>query len=74
MYFDENVNFQYLGFGVPAAASPGRRAAHQEGVAHMVGGLSNAAEDNAEMDAFLRQVEARDMIEFGMIPVSTFPM
>jgi ATP-dependent protease Clp ATPase subunit len=36
----------------------------------MSGGLSNAAEDNAEMDAFLKQVEARDLIEFGMIPVS----
>jgi len=31
---------------------------------------STAAEDNAEMDAFIRKVEARDLIEFGMIPVS----
>lgn len=61
---------QYLGFGIPAAASPGRRAAHQEGVAHMAAGFSSAADDNAEMDAYLKQVEARDLIEFGMIPVS----
>ena len=33
------------------------------------GGLNTAADDNAEMDAFLKQVEARDLIEFGMIPV-----
>jgi ATP-dependent Clp protease ATP-binding subunit ClpX len=69
-------NEKYLGFGVPASSSPGRRAAHQAGVAHMSGGTSSAADDNAEMDAFLRQVEARDLIEFGMIPefVGRFPV
>jgi ATP-dependent protease Clp ATPase subunit len=35
----------------------------------MSGGLGSAAEDFAEMDALLKQVEARDLIEFGMIPV-----
>jgi len=50
--------------------STGRRAAHQAGVAHMSGGFNTAQEDNAEMDAYLKQVEARDLIEFGMIPVS----
>lgn len=31
---------------------------------------SSAEEDNLEKDAYLRQVEARDLIDFGMIPVS----
>lgn len=35
----------------------------------MSGGLSSAEEDNFEMDALLKRVEARDLIEFGMIPV-----
>lgn len=61
---------QYLGFGVPTSGSEGRRAASQAGVAHMTGvGIGSAAADFAEMDALLRQVEARDLIEFGMIPV-----
>jgi ATP-dependent Clp protease ATP-binding subunit ClpX len=54
---------------MPASGSPGRRAASQAGVAHMSGGLGSAADDYAEMDALLRQAEARDLIEFGMIPV-----
>lgn len=60
-----------MGFGIPAAASPGRRAAHQAGVANMSGGFNSAADDNAEMDAYLKLVEARDLIEFGMIPVGS---
>jgi len=69
-------NEKYLGFGVPASGSPGRRAASQAGVAHMSGGVGTAASDCAEMDALLRQVEARDLIEFGMIPefVGRFPV
>lgn len=35
----------------------------------MSGGVGDAAEDYAEMDAYMKQVEARDLIEFGMIPV-----
>lgn len=35
----------------------------------MSGGIGSAAEDYAEMDALLKLVEARDLIEFGMIPV-----
>lgn len=35
-----------------------------------------AADDESEKDAFLRAVEARDLIEFGMIPefVGRFPV
>ena len=32
---------------------------------------TDAEEDNEEKDALLAQVEARDLIEFGMIPVSS---
>lgn len=60
---------QYLGFGVPASESPGRRAASLADQAHQ-SAVTSAEEDNAEKDAYLKQVEARDLIEFGMIPVS----
>ncbi|XP_074650719.1 ATP-dependent clpX-like chaperone, mitochondrial [Tubulanus polymorphus] len=60
-------NHKYLGFGAQGSTSEGRRAAtaadfksHGESV--------NAQEDNEEKDLLLRQVEARDLIEFGMIP------
>lgn len=35
---------------------------------------SSVAEDNEEKDRFLKQVEARDLIEFGMIPVSVIEL
>lgn len=35
----------------------------------MSGGAGDTAEDYAEMDAYMKLVEARDLIEFGMIPV-----
>ncbi|XP_043200844.1 ATP-dependent Clp protease ATP-binding subunit clpX-like, mitochondrial isoform X1 [Amphibalanus amphitrite] len=60
-------NEKYLGFGVPAAVSPGRRAASQADQANQAG-VSAVAEDNQERDAMLSAVEARDLIEFGMIP------
>ena len=68
-------NEKYLGFGVPAAESPGRRAASLADVANQCAATS-AEEDNKERDAYLRQVEARDLIEFGMIPefVGRFPV
>lgn len=54
---------------MPATDSPGRRVASLADQANY--NSSNSAEqDNAEKDAYLRQVEARDLIEFGMIPVS----
>lgn len=68
-------NEKYLGFGVPASESPGRRAASLADQAHQSAATS-AEEDNAEKDVYLRQVEARDLIEFGMIPefVGRFPV
>lgn len=54
---------------MPAKDSPGRRAASQADVANQ-SALTSAEEDNLEKDTLLSQVEARDLIEFGMIPVS----
>lgn len=69
-------NEKYLGFCAPTLeSSPGRRAASQAGLAH-ASPHSSASDDNAERDALLRGVEARDLIEFGMIPefVGRFPV
>lgn len=63
---------QYLGFSVLASESPGRRAASLADQAHQSAATS-AEKDNAEKYAYLKQVEARDLIEFGMIPVSSTP-
>lgn len=60
-----------MGFGIPAAESPGRRAASLADMANQ-SAASSAEEDNKERDAYLRQVEARDLIEFGMIPVCSY--
>lgn len=54
-------SIQYLGFGMPTDSSEGRRAA-QASAAPM-------ENDQTERDASLRKVEARDLVEFGMIPV-----
>lgn len=67
-------NEKYLGFGAsPAAESPGRRAASLADVANM---SPSTEDDNKEKDVLLRQVEARDLIDFGMIPefVGRFPV
>ncbi|XP_011314904.1 ATP-dependent Clp protease ATP-binding subunit clpX-like, mitochondrial isoform X2 [Fopius arisanus] len=67
-------NEKYLGFGAaPASESPGRRAATLADVANMSPSTEN---DNREKDVLLRQVEARDLIDFGMIPefVGRFPI
>nr|CAH7722391.1 unnamed protein product [Callosobruchus chinensis] len=61
-------NENYLGFGVPSSAGKGRRAVAQEATQHS--STQSAAEENAEKDAALRQVQARDLIDFGMIPES----
>ncbi|CAG0897357.1 unnamed protein product, partial [Darwinula stevensoni] len=68
-------NEKYLGFGAPVTVSPGRRAASQADLANQ-SGISSVEEDNTEKDALLRMVEARDLIEFGMIPefVGRFPV
>lgn len=63
--------FQYLGFGAPADVSPGRRAASLADMMNQ-SASSSVEEDMIEKDRYLRQVEARDMIEFGMIPVKFF--
>ncbi|XP_055695293.1 ATP-dependent Clp protease ATP-binding subunit clpX-like, mitochondrial isoform X2 [Lutzomyia longipalpis] len=62
------LNEKYLGFGMPAASSEGRRAA--QAVA------SPMDNDQAERDACLRKVQAKDLVEFGMIPefVGRFPV
>ncbi|KAG7157718.1 ATP-dependent Clp protease ATP-binding subunit clpX-like-like [Homarus americanus] len=67
-------NEKYLGFGI-GGQSVGRRAASQADVAHQTAS-TDAEEDNQEKDALLTKVEARDLIEFGMIPefVGRFPV
>lgn len=68
-------NEKYLGFGAPTSESAGRRAASLADLANQSAAVS-AEEDNKEKDAFLKQVEARDLIDFGMIPefVGRFPI
>lgn len=68
-------NQKYLGFGATVSESMGRRAASAADVANNYSSNS-AAEDMAEKDALLKCVEARDLIEFGMIPefVGRFPV
>lgn len=56
------LNEKYLGFGMPAIASEGRRAAQAT--------ASPMDNDQVERDACLKKVQARDLVEFGMIPVS----
>lgn len=58
---------KYIGFGAPAMGNQGRRAA-SEADKHNQADSSNTALDNEERDALLKQVEARDLIEFGLIP------
>lgn len=60
-------NEKYLGFGVPSAVSPGRRAVSQAD-RDSIGSASDVLKENQEKDVMLQLVEARDLIEFGMIP------
>lgn len=60
-------NEKYLGFGTQPSGQEGRRAASQSDVKSQAES-SDAVQDNQEKDALLKQCEARDMIEFGMIP------
>ncbi|KRT83849.1 AAA protein, partial [Oryctes borbonicus] len=66
-------NANYFGFGAPVSMNEGRRAASQQ-AAHQ-SDLS-AEEENLEKDQALKQVQARDLIDFGMIPefVGRFPV
>ncbi|TSL68162.1 ATP-dependent Clp protease ATP-binding subunit clpX-like, mitochondrial [Bagarius yarrelli] len=61
-------NEKYLGFGAPTSLGKGRRAAAAADVAHMTGGKVDAMAEIEERDRLLNHVEARDLIEFGMIP------
>ncbi|KAG9510556.1 ATP-dependent Clp protease ATP-binding subunit clpX-like, mitochondrial, partial [Fragariocoptes setiger] len=70
-------NEKYLGFGLTTDGSQGRRAASAADLANNYSSApSDVAEDIAEKDLLLKSVEARDLIEFGMIPefVGRFPV
>lgn len=70
-------NEKYLGFGTASENSQGRRAASAADLADNYSSIpSDVAEDIAEKDLLLKGVEARDLIEFGMIPefVGRFPV
>ncbi|XP_076443709.1 ATP-dependent clpX-like chaperone, mitochondrial isoform X2 [Babylonia areolata] len=58
---------KYLGFGAPTLNSQGRRAASEADQRNQADS-SDTTSDNEEKDALLRMVEARDLIEFGLIP------
>ncbi|XP_070828438.1 ATP-dependent Clp protease ATP-binding subunit clpX-like, mitochondrial isoform X2 [Chaetodon trifascialis] len=60
-------NEKYLGFGTPSNLGKGRRAAAAADLANTSGETDTVAEIE-EKDRLLRHVEARDLIEFGMIP------
>ncbi|OQV25160.1 ATP-dependent Clp protease ATP-binding subunit clpX-like, mitochondrial [Hypsibius exemplaris] len=59
-------NEKYLGFGAMPVDKQGRRAAAQEGMKEANSG--NVLEENTEKDVLIREVEARDLIDFGLIP------
>lgn len=70
-------NHRFLGFALPAEKSEGRRAASAADLADNYSSTkSDAAEEIAEKDTLLKSVEARDLVEFGMIPefVGRFPV
>ncbi|KAM6426244.1 ATP-dependent clpX-like chaperone, mitochondrial isoform 4-T4 [Liasis olivaceus] len=60
-------NEKYLGFGASSNLGKGRRAAAAADLANL-GDESNSEQEMEEKDRLLRHVEARDLIEFGMIP------
>merc|ERR1712156_132871 len=66
-------NEKYLGFGTSTSGNEGRRAAAQAG--QQEGSMTSEEEDQREKDSYLSNVEAQDLIEFGMIPefVGRFP-
>ncbi|CAG05535.1 unnamed protein product, partial [Tetraodon nigroviridis] len=61
------LHCQYLGFGTPSNLGKGRRAAAAADLANSSGETDTVAEIE-EKDRLLKHVEARDLIEFGMIP------
>ena len=58
---------QYLGFGTPSNMGQGRRAAAAADQANS-SGETDALLEIEEKDRLLKHVEARDLIDFGMIP------
>lgn len=56
-----------MGFGTPSNLGKGRRAAAAADLANTSGETDTVAEIE-EKDRLLKHVEARDLIEFGMIP------
>lgn len=72
-------NEKYLGFGAKPAEPMGRRAAASADLANNYSSSAssnNLEQDMQERDSYLKAVEARDLIEFGMIPefVGRFPV
>ncbi|XP_026071956.1 ATP-dependent Clp protease ATP-binding subunit clpX-like, mitochondrial isoform X2 [Carassius auratus] len=61
-------NEKYLGFGTPSNMGKGRRAAAAADLANTTGGEVDVVAEIEEKDRLLNHVEARDLIEFGMIP------
>ncbi|CAB1339090.1 unnamed protein product [Coregonus sp. 'balchen'] len=59
---------KYLGFGTPSSMGQGRRAAAAADLANSSGAEMDAVLEIEEKDRLLKHVEARDLIEFGMIP------
>ncbi|XP_056273245.1 ATP-dependent Clp protease ATP-binding subunit clpX-like, mitochondrial isoform X3 [Pseudoliparis swirei] len=59
-------NEKYLGFGTPSNMRQGRRAAVAVDLAN--NGETDTVAEIEEKDRLLKLVEARDLIEFGMIP------
>uniref|UniRef100_UPI00398E6D27 ATP-dependent Clp protease ATP-binding subunit clpX-like, mitochondrial n=1 Tax=Pristiophorus japonicus TaxID=55135 RepID=UPI00398E6D27 len=67
-------NEKYLGFGATSSLGTGCRAVTAAGLANSSG--VNTHEEFQEKDKLLYNVEARDLIEYGMIPefVGRFPV
>ncbi|GAA6093190.1 ATP-dependent Clp protease ATP-binding subunit clpX-like, mitochondrial [Tachysurus ichikawai] len=61
-------NEKYLGFGSPSNLGKGRRAAAAADLANSSGSELDVEVEMKEKDQLLKHVEARDLIEFGMIP------
>lgn len=68
MAFFETLCVQYLGFGSASNLGQGRRAAAAADLANSSGSELDVISEMEEKDQLLSQVEARDLIEFGMIP------
>lgn len=60
---------KYLGFGSTSSEAPSRRRATQMDLHEQRSdNESTIIEENLERDKYLQECEARDLIEFGMIP------